>query len=385
MKVGSTDYSKWDDLYDSDEERKKGKLAEERKKKAAHAAAMQSRSKAPAASTPAMPAGMTEQDFAEQYQKMFNGGKQRQPYKFPETMEEQRAKCNEAADLKRRGNEFYQKGELVEAAKLYEQAVMKFADWYAVTFATDEEKEMVHAVKLPCHNNLATCSFKLGNHQHAVIHCGQVLDHDADNIKALYRRGACHLRLGNLDGARVDLQRASKLAPNDVEVRAELKRLQEKLGEYKAKNREMSGRMLAGADGGLVDEPATGAAADDEAPPDDEDAEGGASGDGDDEGDGDGDGDGDSDGGGGGGDDDEPPPPMHEQQRLEPQGERKAPTKEEVERALEERLRVLEEQLKVARASEAAAKARAGKLLWPGVAVAAGVAVLSIAARTYLY
>ena len=114
-----TDYSKWDDLYDSDEERKKEKLADERKKKAAQAAAMQqSRSKAPA-STPAMPAGMTEQDFAEQYKNMFNGGKQRQPYKFPETMEEQRAKCNEAADLKRRGNDFYQKGELVEAAKLH--------------------------------------------------------------------------------------------------------------------------------------------------------------------------------------------------------------------------------------------------------------------------
>ena len=378
-KVGMTDYSKWDDLYDSDEERKKEKLADERKKKAAHAAAMQSRGKTPV-STPAMPAGMTEQDFAEQYQKMFNGGKQRQPYKFPETMEEQRAKCDEAADLKRRGNEFYQKGELVEAAKLYEQAVMKFADWYAVTFATDEEKEMVHAVKLPCHNNLATCSFKLGNHQHAVIHCGQVLDHDADNVKALYRRGACHLRLGNLDKARDDLQRASKLAPNDAEVRVELKRLHNKLSEYKAKNREMSGRMLAGADGGRVDDPTSSATGpDDEAPPEDEDAEGGTGGKGADEG---------ADKAAADDNDDDvdgEPPPTQEQQWVEPQGERTAPTKEDVERALEERLRVLEEQLKVARASEAAAKARAGRLLWPGVAVAAGMAVLSAAARYLNY
>ena len=90
---------------------------------------------------------------------------------------------------------------------------MKFADWYAVAFATDEEKEMVYAVKLPSHNNLATCSFKLGNHQHAVVHCSQVLEHEPDNVKALYRRGACQLRLGYLEQARIDLQRAAKLAP----------------------------------------------------------------------------------------------------------------------------------------------------------------------------
>lgn len=203
-------------------------------------------------------------------------------------MEEQRAKCDEAAELKRRGNEFYQKGELVEAAKLYEQvgaaagpthdsaphtlrrarqAVMKFADWYAVAFATDEEKAMVHAVKLPCHNNLATCSFKLGNHQHASVHSTQVLDHEPDNVKALYRRGACELRLGNLEQARTDLQRASKLAPADAEVRAELTRLREKLAEYKQEKKQMSNRMLAGADGGQVDEPGTSAAADDAEPP----------------------------------------------------------------------------------------------------------------------
>jgi hypothetical protein len=47
------------------------------------------------------------------------------------------------------------------------QAVLKFGDWFAVAWATDEEKEMVFAVKLPAHNNLANCSFRLGTHPHA--------------------------------------------------------------------------------------------------------------------------------------------------------------------------------------------------------------------------
>ena len=67
----------------------------------------------------------------------------------------------------------YKKGEYFEAAKLYEQGVLKFADWYAETFATDEERERVYPIKHPCHLNLAACSWRLGNYEHAVTHCTQ--------------------------------------------------------------------------------------------------------------------------------------------------------------------------------------------------------------------
>ena len=52
--------------------------------------------------------------------------------------------------------------------------VLKFADWYADCFATDEERDMVLGVKIPSHSNLAACSYRLRNFQHAVVHCGQV-------------------------------------------------------------------------------------------------------------------------------------------------------------------------------------------------------------------
>ena len=60
---------------------------------------------------------------------------------------------------------------------LYEQSVLKFADWFAVAWATDEEKEMIFAVKLPAHNNLANCSFRLGTQPSAEPYPGPV--HDA--------------------------------------------------------------------------------------------------------------------------------------------------------------------------------------------------------------
>ena len=46
------------------------------------------------------------------------------------------------------------------------QSVLKFGDWFAAAWATEEEKQMVFAVKLPAHNNLANCSFRLGTHPH---------------------------------------------------------------------------------------------------------------------------------------------------------------------------------------------------------------------------
>jgi tetratricopeptide (TPR) repeat protein len=120
---------------------------------------------------------MTDEErgkLLEQYSSMFNRNRPKQKYHFPDTIEEQRVICEAAAELRQRGNALYKKGELMEAAKLYEQAVLKFGDWYSECFATEEERSIVHAVKLPSHLNLAACSWKLGNFEHAVVHCKQV-------------------------------------------------------------------------------------------------------------------------------------------------------------------------------------------------------------------
>ncbi|KAL1521540.1 hypothetical protein AB1Y20_021199 [Prymnesium parvum] len=254
----ATDYSKWDALYDSDEERKK---EEEEKKKANASLARAGRARGVAdplrpgggaAGIPALPGGgnaaISKEQMLEQYSKALNK-RPKMEYKFPDTIEEQTVICEAADELRKRGNAHYRKGELVEAAKLYEQAVLKFADWYAECFATDEERALVHAVKLPSHLNLAACSWRLGNYEHAVMHCTQVLQHDPKNVKALFRRGASSRKLGDLEQARADLKLASELAQSDLEIRKECALLSEQLKKYKATNREMYNKALAGAGG----------------------------------------------------------------------------------------------------------------------------------------
>ena len=174
------------------------------------------------------------------------GGVLKKMYKFPETLAEQQTICKAAIALKERGNAFYAKGEWVQAAKMYEQGVLKFVDWYVESLATDKERNMVHAVKLPCHLNLAECSRRLGNYQHVVVQCTQVINFmDAHNVKALFRRGASYLQLGNLDDAHRDLKRALALSPGDSHVRAEFAALVKKEREYRARARGLAVRWLA--------------------------------------------------------------------------------------------------------------------------------------------
>ena len=207
--------------------------------------------------------------MVEQYAKVMNKNRApKEAYKFPDTLEEQAAKCAEAESLRQRGNALYREGELFEAAKLYEQAVHKFADWYVEKFATDEERKMVHAVKLPSHSNLAACSWKLGNHQHCVVHCTQVLNVEPDNAKALYRRGVCYTALSEFDDAKADLRRAAEVSPSDQAVRRALAELSARRDEFAGRQKEMARKMFSstnpsdeGGNGSSIDQGPRGAAA----------------------------------------------------------------------------------------------------------------------------
>ena len=175
MPSHATDYAAWDAFEDSDDERKKEEAAAKKAKADEAKARAKARADAAAASgnIDGLPEGMSRDEFMKAYSKVINPNGSKKPYKFPDTAPEQDAICTAAADLKKRGNELYAKGEYVEAAKLYEQAVLKFSDWYAEAFADEDERARVLPIKLPSHLNLAACSWRLGNHEHAVLHCTQ--------------------------------------------------------------------------------------------------------------------------------------------------------------------------------------------------------------------
>lgn len=54
---------------------------------------------------------------------------------------------------------------------------------------TCEEEEQLLQLKVKCLNNLAASQLKLDHYRAALRSCSQVLEHQPDNIKALFRKG----------------------------------------------------------------------------------------------------------------------------------------------------------------------------------------------------
>lgn len=75
---------------------------------------------------------------------------------------------------------------------------------------TFEEEEQLLQLKVKCLNNLAASQLKLDHYRAALRSCSLVLEHQPDNIKALFRKGKvgrgcwaagrrCRWQAGSLD------------------------------------------------------------------------------------------------------------------------------------------------------------------------------------------
>lgn len=61
---------------------------------------------------------------------------------------------------------------------------------------TFEEEEQLLQLKVKCLNNLAASQLKLDHYRAALRSCSLVLEHQPDNIKALFRKGKVGLSHG---------------------------------------------------------------------------------------------------------------------------------------------------------------------------------------------
>jgi peptidyl-prolyl isomerase D len=87
---------------------------------------------------------------------------------------------------------------------------------------------------------------KLGKHAAAVEDCSSVLEHEAANVKALYRRGQALLAMGpaQLEAGAADLRRAAELEPGDKAIAAALTAAKKALASLQAKEKATYQRMF---------------------------------------------------------------------------------------------------------------------------------------------
>ncbi|KAF3829259.1 hypothetical protein GH733_003523 [Mirounga leonina] len=163
------------------------------------------------------------------------------------------------------GNAHYQRADFVLAANSYDLAIKAITSsakdgrlWGAggmVTTATVErhpptvdmtfeEEEQLLQLKVKCLNNLAASQLKLDHYRAALRSCSLVLEHQPDNIKALFRKGKVLAQQGEYSEAIPILRAALKLEPSNKTIHAELSKLVKKHAAQRSTETALYRKML---------------------------------------------------------------------------------------------------------------------------------------------
>ena len=110
------------------------------------------------------------------------------------------AKLVEADAIRARGNALFQRGDYARAVRRYAKALSYVGADHDLT---DEQKRAQRERRASIHLNRAACYLKLGDYAAAVRDCDRVLEGDATNVKALYRKGHALTMTDEWDAAKV--------------------------------------------------------------------------------------------------------------------------------------------------------------------------------------
>ena len=155
-------------------------------------------------------------------------------------------KVSEAESLKTQGNAAFKAGDMDEAVAQYTDAV-SYLEHLGGKGGEEEKKgssDAVDALKLSLFNNSAAALIKAGDFAEAAASASKALAVDADNVKALWRRGEARMQFGMLGEAKKDLVAAAKLDPKNKTIRKTYAALKKKVADAKAVEKKQFGGLF---------------------------------------------------------------------------------------------------------------------------------------------
>jgi tetratricopeptide (TPR) repeat protein len=155
-------------------------------------------------------------------------------------------KVSEAESLKTQGNAAFKAGDMDEAVAQYTDAV-SYLEHLGGKGGGEEEKgssDAVDVLKLSLFNNSAAALIKAGDFAEAAASASKALAVDADNVKALWRRGEARMQFGMLGEAKKDLVAAAKLDPKNKTIRKTYAALKKKVADAKAVEKKQFGGLF---------------------------------------------------------------------------------------------------------------------------------------------
>lgn len=141
--------------------------------------------------------------------------------------------------IKDEGNKWFRKGNFGQAIITYEKAYQFLSVGEPLH---DQDVNFMMDLATSLSLNLAACGFKVDDLDKTIIFSSFALDFNPENVKALFRRAVVFVKVDRLDDALKDLKHAVELDPNNQEVRKELRKIEEVLGNTPIQFKEDEGK-----------------------------------------------------------------------------------------------------------------------------------------------
>lgn len=163
-----------------------------------------------------------------------------------------------AGKNKDEGNDMFKAQKFDDAVRRYKKAIDHVSRPECESNLTPQEAEDAKKIKVSCHLNSAQCYLKAAEtalsdggknaaepfYKKAKVSCDDVLDLDSENIKAMYRRGLCWEKLGELDTSMKDIKKALKMKPDDVDLKKSAERLERLTKKQKEGQKKVFSKMF---------------------------------------------------------------------------------------------------------------------------------------------
>lgn len=140
-------------------------------------------------------------------------------------------KIDDAKLKKEKGNSAYKAGKLARAIKLYNAAIRSIEHDNDFGDLKKDSKSLKKSLWL----NLAAAQLKQKSFKDVIQNCGKVLEIDANNVKALYRRAQAYMGTADYLEAEMDLKKAREAEPDNKDLAVTYARMRKQL---KAANRK---------------------------------------------------------------------------------------------------------------------------------------------------